>query len=254
MTEQERIRDDGGTVYDAPAEPTTIREPVFPTVAPQYSTETLVMPPIDRVRWSAVIAGLFVALSTLTLISLLGLAIGFTIYNPSDPARNFGIGAGVWGAISALIAFGVGGWVAARTAAVPGRANGALNGAMVWVVTIPLLLYLLGSGIGGLVTIASGTVATGAQVAAPLVGQPANAPALQATAQALPNAAQAPAMPNQGTPGTGAPIIAAATTAAWGTLLSLLLGLVAAALGGLMGARAYTDLVATLPVARTSRW
>src|SRR6266540_5068738 len=248
MTEQERIRDDDGqraeTVYDTPAETRPLPETAPPAVTPAYSTETLIMPPIDRVRWSAVVAGLFAALSTLTLVSLLGLAIGFSIYNPGNPARNFGVSAGLWGAVSALVAFGVGGWVAARTAAVPGRANGALNGAMVWVVTIPLLLYLLGSGISGLVTIASGTVATGAQVAAPLVGQPANAPALQATAQAL---------PNQGTPGAGTSIIAAASTAAWGTLLSLLLGLGAAVLGGLMGARSFTGLVATMPFARTTR-
>jgi hypothetical protein len=115
---------------------------------------------------------------------------------------------------------------------------------MVWVVTIPLLLCLLGSGISGLVTIASGTVATGAQVAAPLVGQPANGPALQATAQAL---------TNQGTPGAGASIITTASTAAWGTLLSLLLGLGAAVLGGLMGARSFTGLIATMPLARTTR-
>jgi hypothetical protein len=248
MTEQERIRDDdgqrAGTVYDVPVETRPLPESVLPAVAPAYDTETLVMPPIDRVRWSAIIAGLFAALSTLILVSLLGIAIGFSIYNPSNPARNFGVSAGLWGAISALIAFGVGGLVAARTAAVPGRANGALNGAMVWVVTIPLLLYLLGSGISGLVTIASGTVATGAQVAAPFVGQPANAPALEATAQAL---------ANQGTPEGGANIITAASTAAWGTLLSLLLGLGAAVLGGLIGARSFTGLVATMPFARITR-
>jgi hypothetical protein len=248
MTEQERIRDDDGqhteTAYTAPAETKLLPESAPRAVTPGYGTDTLIMPPIDRVRWSAVVAGLFAALSTLTLVSLLGLAIGFSIYNPGNPARNFGVSAGFWGAISALIAFGVGGWVAARTAAVAGRANGALNGAMVWVVTIPLLLYLLGGGISGLVTIASGTVATGAQVAAPLVGQPANAPALQPTAQEL---------ANQGTPEAGTSIITTASTAALGTLISLLLGLGAAVLGGLMGARSFTGLVATMPLVQTTK-
>src|SRR5687768_350711 len=95
---------------------------------------TVINRPTDRVRWAAVFAGLFAALTTLVVLSLLGLAIGFSSYNAGEPLQNFGIGAGIWGAISAVIAFAVGGWLAARTAALAGRGIGALNGAMVWIV------------------------------------------------------------------------------------------------------------------------
>ena len=67
---------------------------------------------------------------TVALLSVLGLAIGFTTITPGDITSTLGSGTGVWSAISILIALVVGGWAAARTAAVPGRANGALNGAL----------------------------------------------------------------------------------------------------------------------------
>ena len=78
----------------------------------------------DRVRWGPVLAGLFTALTTMVALALLGAAIGLTAMNagtaaiqggpPPDAGRN----AAVWGAISAIIAFLWGGYVAGRSAAV----------------------------------------------------------------------------------------------------------------------------------------
>ena len=183
--------------------------------------EHVVETPIDRVRWGSIVAGLVTALSTLTLLSLLGLAIGASTFDPGDRARSFGIGAGVWGGLSALLAFLAGGWVAARTAAVRGERNGMINGAMVWALAVPLLLYLLGGGLGALLGRAA---TTGAQAAGAVAGQATN-PGLQATAQDL------------ATPENVAGAVRAAARAAWGSLGSLLLGLGAATLGGLLSAR-----------------
>ena len=73
----------------------------------------------DRVRWGAIIAGLLTALTALLVLNLLGLAVGLTTVNaaqataqggaPSDLGRN----AGIWAAISGLLAFLLGGYVAA---------------------------------------------------------------------------------------------------------------------------------------------
>jgi hypothetical protein len=228
MTERERIREDGTqhmeTLDEVLVATRPIREPVPPLIAPQSSTRTWVVLPVDRVRWSAVLAGVFAALATATLLSVVGLALNLAAGGPGSLASALGIGAGLWGAITAFVALMVGGWAAARTAALPGRANGALNGMMVWMVMIPLVLYLLGSG-AILAAVADGAVATGAQVSAPLTGQDTNAPAPQAL--------------------TGQ---TAGSNAAWGTLLALLLGFVAATLGGLLGARRSTDLAATYVV------
>ena len=44
--------------------------------------------PGDRVRWGPIIAGLFVALSALTLLGLLGAAIGLSISDTGDNTRD----------------------------------------------------------------------------------------------------------------------------------------------------------------------
>jgi len=222
MTEQERIQEVEiqypETLDELLATTRPIHEVVLPDAAPQPVTRTLVVMPVDRVRWAAVLTGLVVALLTVALLSVLGVAIGFTTITPGDIAGTLGSGTGVWSAISILIALVVGGWTAARTAAVPGRANGALNGAMVWVAMTLLVFALLGSGIATLAAVADSIVTTGTQLAAPLTDQVA-----------------------ANTPGT----FRAGSIAAWGMLLAMLMGLVAATLGGLLGARSVTDLTTT---------
>jgi hypothetical protein len=217
-----------------------------------------IVQPVDRVRWGAVLAGLFTTISTFILLSILGLAIGASAFNPGDDLADFGTGAGIWGAISALIAFFVGGMIAARSAAVTGRGNGTLNGAMVWLVMIPLALYMVSSGIGTTLRALGGVAATGIQAAAPIVGEAAggaaNLPGLtvegvQATAEAAGQAITAPeaqatvqaqveaALPSQ------QQVVDATETSSWGTLIALLLGLGAALLGGLAGARNRPDYI-----------
>src|SRR5690606_7864519 len=112
---------------------------------PSVGVATAVIEPKDRVRWGPILAGIFTALSTLLLLSVLGAAIGCSAYDPGDQASAFGIGAGIWGVISMIAAFLIGGWLAARTAALGGHSNGLPNGAMVWAVGIPLTAMLLGS-------------------------------------------------------------------------------------------------------------
>lgn len=226
-------------VYNAP-------EPRATSTSAVRTTEDV--QPADSVRWGPVLAGLFAALATLIALSVLGLAIGLSTYNVGDPLGNFGLGAGIWGAITALIAFLVGGVVAGRTAAFRGTNSGILNGAMVWFVAIPLLIYLLGGGLSALARTAGGVVSTGAQVLAPAAGQAAGAvtndPALQATAQAggsnLGQAAQATAqvLGSQVTPQDVQEATDTAARTAWGTLLSLGLAAGASMLGGYLGGRA----------------
>ena len=196
--------------------------------APRLEMNTAVVTPTDRVRWGPILAGLFAALSTLALLGVLGLAVGLSAYDPGDRGRNFGIGAGVWGAISALIAFALGGWLAARTAAVGGRHNGILNGVMVWAVAIPLMLYLLAGGMSSAANTAS-NVAGGAMASdrTDSSGQTVVDRAASATSD----------MSGQATPDRREQAARAARRAAWGTLVSLILSLGAAAVGGHLGAR-----------------
>lgn len=213
--------------------------------SPDAAAVATVVTPTDRVRWGPIVAGLFCALSVLTLLGVLGLAVGFTAYDAEDRMRNFGIGAGIWAAVSALLAFFVGGMVAARTAAVRGKNNALFQGSMVWVVAVPLLFYVLsgaiGSGARAAGAMANTAVQAGSAAANTNLGQQAQG---QAQAQA-PSADQVKAQAQQtldqakqsATPEKVEQVSQSAAKGAWGTLASLVLGLAAAAVGGLVGAR-----------------
>ena len=102
----------------------------------------------DRVHWGPIVAGLLTGLTALLLLSLLGLAIGLTTVNagtaaaqggpPADAGRN----SAIWAAIAGVLSFLLGGYVAGRTAALFNRGWGALNGALVFMLAVPLILWL----------------------------------------------------------------------------------------------------------------
>ncbi len=225
---------------------------------------------LDRVRWTSVIAGFFTVLATLIVFSVLGVAIGLSTVDANNPS-GFALGLSIYGAITALIAFLVGGYISARTAAVAGSGNGILNGAMVWIITIPILVYVLGNGIGSLlgttVDLTTKAATIGAQVAAPAVGQVASEiaanPTLAVTLQAGVDGAVAEATQDvNSVPGQAQAAVATAQTqiqqltpqqveqaaqdasrVAWVTLLALGLSAGAAIIGGLAGSRTFpTDI------------
>lgn len=187
----------------------------------------------DRVRWSAVIAGVVTALTCLLLLSLLGIAIGLTTVNagtaaaqgapPPDLGRNLGI----WGGAAALISFLLGGFVAARTAAVFDRGWGALNGTLVFLLGLPIILWLAAQGLG----FALGTFAQSMQI------DPGTA--TNAATQAQQTAQQAA---QQVQPIDVARAAERARNAAWSAFLVSLLGLGAGALGGYLGTRRELEL------------
>jgi len=225
---------------------------------------------LDRVRWTSVIAGFFTVLATIILLTVLGVAIGLSTVDADNP-RGFALGLSIYGAITALVAFLLGGYVSARTAAVAGSGNGILNGAMVWIITIPFMVYALGNGIGSLlgttVDLTSKAATIGAQVAAPAVaevaGQVAANPTAAAGAVDAASGAAAGATTDPNTvPGQAQAVVATAqnqiqsvtpaqveqtaqdvSNVAWVTLLALGLSAGAAIIGGLAGARSYpTDI------------
>jgi hypothetical protein len=102
-----------------------------------------------RVSWGGIWGGVLVALGLLMLLTALGIAIGVTALQPTDTdASTVGTGAGIWGGLSLLIALFVGGMASTRMGAITDRATGFFEGALVWVVSLLLMAYLAGSGIG----------------------------------------------------------------------------------------------------------
>jgi hypothetical protein len=194
----------------------------------------------DRVRWGAIFAGLLTALTTLLVLNLLGLAIGLTTVNaaqataqggaPPDLGRNTGI----WAAVSGILAFLLGGYVAGRTGAVFDRGWGALNGAMVFLVGVPITLWLASQGIGAVLGSIGGLA--NALAANSQVAQQAQQGASQAAGQAQ-QAAQQAQQAAQQNPAAVGDTAARVRDGAWLSLGGVLLGLGSSALGGYLGTR-----------------
>src|SRR3954447_10230171 len=77
--------------------------------------ETLVVPR-DHVRWAPIAAGTAAGISTMLVLSVLGLAIGASAFKPGVDTTDWLTWAGIWGAITVAIGFFVAGWFAWRVA------------------------------------------------------------------------------------------------------------------------------------------
>jgi hypothetical protein len=102
-----------------------------------------------RISWGGVFGGVLVALGFLLLITALGVAVGISAVQPGETdAGTLGTGAGIWAGLSLLAALFIGGWVATRVGAIFDGTTGFFEGALVWVVSVLLMLYFASSGIG----------------------------------------------------------------------------------------------------------
>jgi hypothetical protein len=150
---------------------------------------------LNKVSWGAVLAGVVVALVTQLVLNLLGIGIGAATLDPAAGAgenpsvTSFSIGAGVWFALSGILASLAGGYAAGRLAGKPKESTAGWHGLTAWALTTLVIFYLLTSTIGGIlggayrtVTGALGNVAqtvgstaqTAAQVAAPNLSRAAD--------------------------------------------------------------------------------
>lgn len=135
---------------------------------------------IKRISWSAVFAGVLVALVTQMLLTLLGLGIGLGTIDPleeNNPAAGLGIGSAIWYVVSSLLSLFVGGWIAGRLASTPRRFDGIIHGVLTWCLVTLLTIYFLtttiGSIIGGTGKLVGGLVSkagTAVASAAPGIG------------------------------------------------------------------------------------
>ena len=119
---------------------------------------------IKRVSWGAILAGAFIALVIQLALGLLGLAIGLGAIDPAteaNPLSGIGTGAGIWLAISTLIALFTGGFVAARMAGLPRRPDGILHGLVAWSLVTFFSFYLMTTAVGRVISGAAGVIGQG---------------------------------------------------------------------------------------------
>ena len=106
------------------------------------------------VSWGAIIAGVLIALATMTTLSLIGAAFRLFALTPDlDPAtyQGVGIGAAIWYTLSKLFSLFIGGFAAARLSANLDSGRALLHGAAVWALAATASLWLVASGVGSLV-------------------------------------------------------------------------------------------------------
>jgi hypothetical protein len=101
-----------------------------------------------KVSWGGIFGGVLVAIGLLLLLTALGVAVGVSAAQPGETqASTLGAGAGIWAGLSLLVALFVGGLVATRIGAISDGATGFFEGALVWVVSVLLMLYFASSGV-----------------------------------------------------------------------------------------------------------
>lgn len=183
----------------------------------------------DRVRWSAIWAGLVIALVIQMILNALGVAIGLTAFKPTTTGGlpgSLDVASGIWFAISALIALFVGGYVAARMSGLTGRMNGFMHGIVVWGLSLILGSILIALGVSGLLGFIGNNLR--------LILDAMSGRVLGTTPTVGPQAARA--------------IASYAASAAWWFIIGSILGLIAAAIGGVVGIRRAETTEPSAPV------
>ena len=180
--------------------------------------EVLVEVPTDRfdgmkISWDGIFGGVLAGVGTLMLLAALGAAIGIYAADPeTTDASTLGTGAAIWTALTLLIALFVAGWAATRLSMLWERTTAMFEGALVWVLSMIVILYLTASGISLMADGAFGLASQAAQTAGSTMGG--------ADIQAMAERAQP-----------------AATRTAWITFGALLLSLGASIAGAAAGRR-----------------
>lgn len=182
----------------------------------------------NRVQFGPIVAGILTAIASMLVLTVLGLAIGASALEPREVGEGVGTAAAIWGIATAIISFFLGGWVAAKTAAVAGMGSGIMNGFIVGAGILTLVLWLTGSGIGAVVGTIGGNIGDIAAVVQEADTDP------QQIAEDAQEQAEGVEPPNS---------FEAVRDTAWGTLVGLLLPLAASAAGGAAGHNKREDVI-----------
>jgi hypothetical protein len=84
-------------------------------------------------------------------MSVLGLALGTSAFEPGTDVSDWTTGAGIWGAITVVVAFFAAGWVAGRSAAVEDSSSSALTGFVAGAALLVTVIWLTTAGVTNLV-------------------------------------------------------------------------------------------------------
>jgi hypothetical protein len=125
----------------------------------------------SRLSWGAILAGVVLSLITQLLINMIGVALGAASVAPlsgtGPSALSLSTGAGIWFALSSILAALAGGYAAGRFSGTQNESNAGWHGLTTWALTTLLLFYLLTSAAGGLLGGLGAAARSTAQIAGP---------------------------------------------------------------------------------------
>ncbi len=199
-------------------------------------------PLLERVRWGALFAGFFFGFGAWMLLLSLGAGIGFSAFDPRDLSswQGLGIGFGIWGVISGIIAMFLAGWLAARLSTSETRMAGMLHGAALWGFMVVAGIWIATMAVGGAASKAADVAGGAMQGAGQAAGQAAQSPAMRRQAQAQAGqvrqqAQDLKAQAEQKAPEAASAAKTAGATGAWAFFIYGILTLAAAIFGGRAG-------------------
>jgi hypothetical protein len=103
--------------------------------------------------WSAIFAGVVIAVITGSLWNLLGFGFGFVLFTPdADTLSGLGTGAIIWLIISAMISMLLGGWIAGRMSNITRSLEAALQGLVVWALATMITFAFVTTTAGALLS------------------------------------------------------------------------------------------------------
>jgi hypothetical protein len=203
-----------------------------------------VIPVRSRIHWGAIVAGSGLALAAALLLSLLGTAIGLSI-DDRVTDRGLTTGAVIWAILVTAGALFLGGFIASQLTTGENKIEGMLYGLLVWALTFALLATVLtrisAFAFSNLIGVANAAPGESWQDSARRAGVPqqdieraqANVP------EAMQRARDVVANPDN------------RIMAAWSAFLGTLVSMIAAAIGGWLGAGPHLRLF-TIRVDRTT--
>jgi hypothetical protein len=100
----------------------------------------------SRVSWGAILAGAFVALTLCIFLGLLGGALNFTAAGTDIRGDHLALGAGIWVLLTLLVALFLGGFVASRTTVGERKGEALMYGVLVWAVVIGMMTAIAAAG------------------------------------------------------------------------------------------------------------
>jgi hypothetical protein len=140
---------------------------------------------LHHVSWGAIFAGLVVAIALQILLGLLGLGLGFTILDPTDPIggiRSWGIGTGIYVVLVQVLSLFAGGYIAARLSPALTHQSAMFHGLSIWALATIIMVWLggttVGLAVGGLSSAISAVGAGTAQAVETVIPDDINLPDL----------------------------------------------------------------------------